>query len=71
VPLEGAGEVVAGELAAPVHVHAAAGPSEPPELAALMAEAAETAETALDVVTAAETAAAQLGRISSHSQTVR
>jgi hypothetical protein len=31
----------------PLEVQRAAGPSEPPELAAFMAEAAETAETAL------------------------
>jgi hypothetical protein len=59
----------AGPIAAPdepmrpLEVQAAeGGPSEPPELAVLMAEAAEaaeTTETALDVVTAADTAAAQ------------
>lgn len=50
--------------APPVELQAAAAApiepsSEPPEPATLLAEAAETAETALDVVTTAETVAAQ------------
>jgi Phasin protein len=57
----GAAGPIAGpdESMRPLEVRAAAaGPSVPPELAALLADAAEGAETALDVVTAAETAAA-------------
>lgn len=61
----GAGPIAApGEPVQPLELQAAAAgpaepPSEPPEPAKLLAEVAETTETALDVVTAAEAAAAQ------------